>query len=117
MPCYTYICEKCSTKFEIVCSLRDYKEKVSCEQCGAKNATRSYHDDLSTLATSVRLADSEIKTLGHLANRNSEKMSDDQKAALNMKHNSYKYEESTKSLPSGMSRMKKSKGKVKWTKE
>lgn len=114
MPCYTYVCEKCSHKFEIVCSIREYKESVKCECCGSKNTSRSYHDDLSTLNTSVKLSDSEIKTIGHLASRNSERMSDDQKIALHKKHNSYKDQQSTKELPSGMSRMQKPKGKIKW---
>jgi putative FmdB family regulatory protein len=117
MPCYTYLCSKCENKFEIVCSIREYKENVKCESCGSKNTSRCYHDDLSTLNTSVRLSDSEIKTIGHLANRNSERMSDDQKIALYKKHNSYKDEAPKKELPSGMSRMKKSKGKIKWNTE
>ena len=116
MPCYTYSCQKCSGKFEIVCSIRDYKDSVPCEICGSKKTERAYLDDLSSLNTSVKLSDTEIKTLGHLANRNSERMSDDQKIALHQKHNSYKEDGPTKELPKGMSRIQKSKGKTKWTK-
>ena len=46
--------------------------------------------------------------------RNTERMSDDQKAALHAKHNAYKETPSTKPLPKGMSRLKKTKG-IKWT--
>jgi putative FmdB family regulatory protein len=117
MPCYTYLCNSCSKKFEIVCSIANYKEKTSCEFCKSKNTERCYIEDLLTLNTSVRLADSELKTIGHLANRNNEKFSDDQKIALYKKHNEYKEQTSQKELPSGMTRMKKTKGKTKWTKD
>jgi hypothetical protein len=66
-----------------------------------------------TQMASVKKSDSELKTIGDLARRNSDKFSDDEKTHLYNKHNSYKYEESTKQLPSGMSRLKKPK-KTKW---
>jgi hypothetical protein len=42
-------------------------------------------------------------------------MSDDQKIELYSKHNSYKDNNETKSLPKGMNRIKKPKIKNKWT--
>jgi hypothetical protein len=95
----------------MVSTIKEYQERPKCTFCNSKKTVRSYQDDLSTLNTSIKLSDSEIKTLGHLANRNSDKMSEDQKIALYKKHNSYKDEPSHKELPSGMSRMKKPKGK------
>jgi len=117
MPCYTYLCNSCAKKFEIVCSIANYKEKTTCEFCKSKDTERCYVEDLLTLNTSIRLADSELKTIGHLANRNNEKFSEDQKIALYKKHNDYKEQTSQKELPSGMTRMKKTKGKPKWTKD
>lgn len=73
-----------------------------------------YREDLSTLNGSVRKADSELKTLGDLAMRNTERFSDDHKAHLHAKHNAYKETPSNKPLPKGMTRIKKTKG-VKWT--
>jgi len=84
----------------------NYTDKQKCSKCGAK-AHRSYGDDLGNLDGFVKLADSEIKTIGHLAHRNTEKMSADQKQALHHKHNSYKYEDNSRDLPSGMSRIER----------
>lgn len=113
MPEYTYLCNSCCNKFSIVCSIRDYKESVKCSSCKSNSTNRSYEDDLSTISTTIKLSSSEIKTLGHLAHRNSETMSEDQKNELYRKHNSYKEVVSDKPLPQGMNRMKKPK-KIKW---
>lgn len=107
MPAYTYQCSKCNCIFEIVCSIKDYEEKAKCSDCGSIKTFRRYHDDLSTLNTSVKKADSELKTIGDLAKRNTDRMSDDQKNHLYQKHNSYKEQVSEKPLPKGMSRIKK----------
>lgn len=115
MPEYTYCCEKCSNKFCIICSIREYDEHAKCTKCNSKNTYRMYQEDLSTLNTSVKLSDNDVKTLGHLAKRNSEKMSEDQKQHLHDKHNKYKDSDTEINLPSGMSRMKKPKSKPKWT--
>lgn len=106
MPTYTYICDKCNQKFEIFLSFSDYNENQTCPLCQTLSH-RSYIDDFMECNGFVKLADSEIKTLGHLAHRNTEKMSNDQKQELFKKHNDYKYTESTKPLPKGMSRIQK----------
>jgi hypothetical protein len=67
-----------------------------------------------SLNTSIKKSDNELKTIGDIANRNRDKLSDDHKQALNIKHNKYKEEQSSTDLPSGMSRMKKQ-PKIKWT--
>lgn len=115
MPEYSYRCDNCNYKFSIVCSIRDYKENVICDKCKSKSTYRLYQEDLASLSTSIKLSDNEVKTLGHLAQRNSEKLSDDHKAHLTQKHNAYKETEPTTSLPNGMSRIKKPKTKPKWT--
>jgi hypothetical protein len=77
---------------------------------------RSYLDDAKTIiAGSVKKSDNELKTLGDLARRNTDRMSDDQKEILQTKHNKYKEQQSVKQLPKGMSRMNKPKHKTKWT--
>lgn len=111
MPEYTFHCDTCDNTFSIVCSIKEYRDTHMC-LCGSK-ALRSYADDLLTINASVKKSDSELKTIGDLAMRNSERMSDDQKNDLYTKHNSYKFENSTKELPSGMSRLKKP-PKPKW---
>jgi putative FmdB family regulatory protein len=105
MPSYTYLCNTCSTKFELFFTFKEYKEQPKCPVC-KKQSSRYYQDDIITLSTSIKKHDSELKTIGDLANRNRDRMSNDEIESLNKKHNSYK-EQETKPLPSGMSRIKK----------
>ena len=105
MPCYTFKCVDCEYKFEIICSYSDYTDEQKCSKCLSINTARCYRDDLSNLGASVKLADSELKTIGDLAKRNSERFSNDHKESLRIKHNSYK-QIGDKSLPPGMERMR-----------
>jgi hypothetical protein len=73
-----------------------------------------YSADVLTQSASVRKSDSELKTIGDLARRNSDKFSEDEKHHLYQKHNSYKYDTNEmKNLPSGMTRINKP-NKHKW---
>lgn len=113
MPNYTYGCDKCNSSFELFFYIKDYKPNPKCIHCGAVSH-RLYAVDVLSQSASVKKADSELKTIGDLAQRNSERMSDDQKISLYQQHNSYKEsKEETKPLPSGMSRIKKP-SKIKW---
>jgi len=115
MPNYTYTCDICNDKFELFYRISEYKENPKCPQCNNSTHThRCYISDAMTQFTSVKKSDSELKTLGDLAKRNSDKMSQDQKIDLHNKHNSYKENKiETKPLPSGMS-YKKKPPKPKW---
>ena len=115
MPAYSFVCEKCSESFEIICSIKDYKDSVNCIKCKTnKHVHRLYIEDLKTLNTSVKKSDNELKTIGDLANRNRDRMSNDEINSLSKKHNEYKEEAPKKELPTGMSRLKKQ-TKTKWT--
>lgn len=107
MPTYSYICNICYKEFELFFYIKDYTEKPNCINCNCNDTNRQYIKDVSTQNTSVKKSDSELKTIGDLANRNRDKLSDDHKVELYKKHNDYKEVESTKQLPSGMTRMKK----------
>lgn len=107
MPTYSYHCLKCKQNFELFALIKDYQEKPICINCKSKKTERSYISDVATQMASVKKSDSELKTIGDLAKRNSDKLSEDEKTHLYQKHNSYKYEKSTKELPRGMSRIKK----------
>jgi len=113
MPTYSYFCSNCNDTFEKFFYIKDYKEKVKCSQC-KKNCCRHYVEDVLTQSASVKKADSELKTIGDLANRNRDRLSNDQKQALDKKHNDYKDQDSGKELPKGMSRIQKPK-KPKWS--
>jgi putative FmdB family regulatory protein len=114
MPTYTYCCSKCSEKFELFFYIKDYIESPQCPYCKDSLAERSYIDDVSSVQNSVIKHDSELKTVGDLANRNRDRMSNDQKQSLYNRHNSYK-DTQQKPLPQGMHRIKKP-PKTKWTK-
>lgn len=113
MPTYSYCCSKCDQNFELFFYIKDYIDSPSCINCKSSKTYRLYSKDILTQSTSVKKADSELKTIGDLAKRNTDKMSEDHKQSLYEKHNSYKYEESQKILPQGMNRIKKP-PKPKW---
>jgi hypothetical protein len=73
-----------------------------------------YTEDVLTLSASIKKSDSELKTVGDLAKRNTDRMSDDEKNSLKTKHNSYKDNRPEDPLPKGMSRLTKPKTKTKW---
>ena len=113
MPTYSYQCLKCNNNFEIFFYIKDYQKEPKCGICGSKKTNRAYISDAISQSISVRKSDSELKTISDLAQRNTDKLSDDEKISLYRKHNSYKYENSEKELPTGMSRIKKPE-KTKW---
>jgi putative FmdB family regulatory protein len=113
MPNYTYGCDSCNSSFELFFYIKDYNPSPKCINCG-KKSHRLYSIDVLTQSASVKKSDSELKTIGDLAKRNTDRFSEDQKRELHTKHNSYKEDKSeTKSLPKGMSRIKKP-NKIKW---
>jgi putative FmdB family regulatory protein len=113
MPTYTYYCESCNKKFEMFFYISDYKTSPICSFCSSGKTCRSYQDDISSIQGSVIKHDSELKTVGDLANRNRDRMSEDRKKELHHKHNHYK-ELPKNPLPRGMNRIKKP-PKTKWT--
>jgi putative FmdB family regulatory protein len=113
MPTYSFSCDNCSTDFELFFYIKDYIEHPECPQCKSNTTYRRYADDVLSQNTSVKKADSELKTIGDLANRNRDRLSNDEKEALYNKHNSYKENKTDKPLPNGMSRIKKQ-PKIKW---
>lgn len=113
MPEYSFYCEKCGKPFEVSCSINDYSNnKIRCIFCNSANINRDLMSDISGSYLSIRKHDSELKTLGDLANRNAEKFSADKKNHLFHKHNEYRKDKDGK-LPDGMTRIKKTK-KVNW---
>jgi putative FmdB family regulatory protein len=114
MPTYSYLCEKCNNSFELFFYIKDYTENPKCSHCNSHKTNRKYLDDVMTQRASVRKSDSELKTLGDLANRNRDRLSSDEKNALENKHNDYKETKEDSPLPKGMKRLNKQK-KTKWT--
>jgi putative FmdB family regulatory protein len=114
MPNYSYNCEHCNTDFELFFYIKDYVSQPKCINCSSKKTTRNYIADVVTQSSNVKKSDSELKTIGDLALRNSDRMSEDEKISLFKKHNAYKENiEDIKPLPQGMNRVKKQ-PKIKW---
>jgi putative FmdB family regulatory protein len=107
MPTYSYFCIGCNTDFELFFHIKDYVENPLCINCNSSQTHRLYCKDVATQSASVKKSDSELKTIGDLANRNRDRLSNDEKTALYKKHNDYKENQPEKPLPTGMSRMKK----------
>lgn len=114
MPTYTYECNTCNKIFEQFYYIKDYNDRPKCCLCGSEDTFRNYIEDVKTIQNSIKKHDSELKTIGDLANRNRDRMSDDQRTNLYNKHNEYKGGDD-KPLPKGMNRVSKPKKKIKWT--
>jgi putative FmdB family regulatory protein len=116
MPEYSFVCEQCDKTFEVKCSISEYDNgNFKCAHCGSKKIYRNLMSDISNGYFAIRKHDSELKTIGDLANRNSDRFSEDKKNHLFHKHNDYRKDNEGK-LPDGMTRIKKTK-KVKWRKD
>jgi|688.fasta_scaffold370926_3 putative FmdB family regulatory protein len=114
MPTYSYCCNNCNKNFELFFYIKDYCEKPKCCFCQSNKTNRNYILDVTTQSASVKKSDSELKTIGDLAQRNTERMSEDQKTELYIKHNSYKeHTGESKPLPTGMKRITRP-PKIKW---
>lgn len=108
MPTYSYICLSCGHEFELFSTIRDYNSSPNCLKCAGDSTARNYDIDMRSICPSVRKSDSELKTIGDLASRNRDRMSEDQKQQLHQKHNDYKDNKiETNPLPKGMSYKKK----------
>jgi putative FmdB family regulatory protein len=113
MPTYSYICNDCNVEFELFAYIKDYTPNPRCSKCNKTNTIRQYIKDVQTQNTSIRKSDDQLKTIGDLAQRHADRMSDDEKLSLYNKHNAYKESGEVQNLPSGMSRVKKP-PKTKW---
>ena len=119
MPTYIFKCNDCRTKYEIYSSIAKYDTcNKDCPKCDSSDAHRVYEDE--NVCGSVKKGDSEI-TVGQLADRHRDRMSEDQKEFLYQKNNSYKdkaliresYKDEYKGRVSRKSKQKKTDDKVK----
>ncbi len=108
MARYTFLCDEddsgCGHTFEIACSISEYEEKIDRPQtCPECRKIKSVRRDLQSDAI-MYVGDSTPKTLGAKCDKNSSRISADEKHHLNKKHNAYKEVAPSKPLPKGMSR-------------
>jgi hypothetical protein len=79
MAVYSFICSNpsCNTNvFEDRCSIAEYTGLAHCPECGVSSDQRDFEADFPHF--DVRLAESEISKIGHLAKRHGERMSVDE---------------------------------------
>ena len=110
MPEYSYTCDTedggCGHYFTVVQKLSKYKVLKKCPECKKHRLRRAYEDDI--VYGSVKKSDGAI-TIGHLAERNTSRMSSGQREELHTKHNAYRG--NNPKLPEGMKRTDKPKDK------
>ena len=105
MPEYSYYCDDCSHRWSIICHMAEYKDKVTCEEC--KTDTHVFRDFAKDeIHTSVNLSLSEVKTLGHYADKQSKKYGKWKCEDMSREFKTKKVEGGGE-LPAGMSRMEK----------
>lgn len=107
MPTYTYFCDDCQQYFEKFALMCDYTDSETCPTCNScRNVIRALGYDISTVHRTVVAGDNEIN-LGQLADRNTQRMSRDEKIDKFYEQNKYKYEGPETDLPTGMTRVHK----------
>lgn len=100
MATYEYQCKDCGEEFEAIQSWNDPPHTI-CPVCKG-----TLEKLISAPHVYVKMGLSDIKTLGHLAARNTETMSDEEKHRLTEKH---KTKRNRVELPPGMSYAEKPK--------
>ena len=115
MPEYSYMCEGCGHKWTVFRHMSEYKPKEECPECAEiESVFRDFEEDNIYGGYSYSL--SETKTLGHYADKQSEKYGkwkcEDMKRDFKTKKT-----QGGGDLPTGMSRMEKPQGGVQWTKD
>lgn len=104
MPKYTYLCDKdsggCGKTFYIRCSIDSYSATQTCPKCRKRKFTRRYYEE----DLPIHIGDSSPKTIGSLADRNTSKLSNDEKEYIHKKNTAYRNSEPLRKLPDGMTR-------------
>ena len=116
MPEYTFKCEKCSEKITLICGMSEYdieSQKLICQSCNG-SVERDYTED--NVRGSVSLSLSDCKTIGQYADKQTSKYSQGQVEDI-VENFKTKKTGGMKELPTGMSRIRPSKNKTKWTKD
>ena len=113
MPEYSYACGSCDHRWSMVCSMSEYKEKRKCPSC--RKTKPVYRDHaVDTVHGAVRLSLSEVKTIGHYADKQTQKYGK-WKCEDMRKEFKTKKTQGGGELPTGMSRMEKPTEGTQWT--
>ena len=113
MPTYLYTCDPsfggCGNSFELKASMNDVSNlKPTCKSCRKRKPVRR-----DFCGENHTILDGTPKTLGTLAERNSQVTSVDEQASIHRKHNEYKNKQLELPLGPGMSQVERtSQGEV-----
>jgi len=116
MPDYTFECEKCSEQIVLFFTMSEYEnksKKIKCPLCKGKVIRNFLEDSVKGFVSS---SISDCKTIGQYAEKQTAKYSQQQVEDI-VENFKTKKTGGMQELPTGMSRIKPSKGKTKWTKE
>ena len=103
MPTYTYWCKKCLQHFTVSCSIPDYNPNAVCAYCHSNEMVlRDFAKD--DVHTNSRLSLSDIKTLGHYAERQTLEFG---KYKVEDMRQKFKTKKDDKPLPEGFKRLTK----------
>ena len=112
MPQYTFLCDEdtggCNHSFTKSLSFKEYDEWAKNKQLACPSCNKRKHVYIP-INTDVTVIDISPVSLGALQERNSDKLSKDEKVHLNRKHTEYLREKDNdipKELPEGMTRGK-----------
>lgn len=101
MADYTYWCDRCKKHFVISKPIKLYSPVEKCLHCQSEDmVSRDFRED--TVYTTVKLALSEIKTVGHYAERNTEQKG---KYEVEAMREDFVTKKEEKPLPAGFSKL------------
>ena len=116
MPDYTFECEKCSEQIVLFFTMSEYEKKSKkrkCQSCNGKLVRNFLADNVRGI---VSPSLSDCKTIGQYADKQTAKYSKRQVEDM-VENFKTKKTGGMKKMPQGMSRIKPSATKTKWTKE
>lgn len=98
---YSFICAKCDNTFSIFEHRTKYTGKAKCPKCKKISKQRDFSADLPL--DNIIKGDDQLKTVGDLAKRNTDRLSPDEKRHILAKRDANKI--MNPNLPKGMKRM------------
>lgn len=115
MPEYSFLCENCDNRWSILCSMGEYTDKQKCPSCKkTETVFRNFEEDASTIYGAVTLSLSEVKTIGHYADKQTKKYGK-WKCEDMRKEFKTKKTQGGGELPAGMSRMERPTDAPQWS--
>jgi len=115
MPEYSYACDNCEHRWSIFCDRSKYKDRRKCPSCKKiKTVHRDFEED--DFYSSIKLSLTEVKTLGHYADKQSKKLGKNKVEEMIRNQKTKTRDTLSEKLNENMSKMDRPKDPPKWTK-